>query len=81
MYLGFRVELRAEERLAFVPHPFVGPVVDVGEQRLPALAQLGVVDGVAVVLGGDVALVRESVHHRLPREEDSSSPKKDRMGG
>lgn len=46
-------------------NPFVGAVVDVGEERLPPLAKLGVVDRVAVVLGSDVALVRQAVHHRL----------------
>ena len=59
------MELGAEEGLALVADPLVGAVVDVREERLPALAELGVVDRVAVVLGGDVALVRESVYHRL----------------
>lgn len=64
-HLRFRVELRAEERLVLVPDALVSPVVHVGEQRMPALAELCVVDRKAVVLGGDVALVRQAVHHRL----------------
>lgn len=80
-YLGLRVELRAEERLALVAHALVRPVVDVRKQRLPALAQLGVVDRVAVVLGGDVALVRKSVYHRLREESSRENRRGEREGG
>lgn len=59
------MELGAEERLGLVANAFVSAVIDVGEERLPPLAKLGVVDGVPVVLGSDVALVRQAVYHRL----------------
>lgn len=55
----------------------VRAVVDVGEQGVPPLAELAVVDRIAVVLGGDVALVRESVYHRLHTGER----KRDRDSG
>lgn len=67
-YLRLRVELRAEERLGLVSDTLVSPVVDVREQRFPPVGELGVVDGEAVVLRGDVALVRQAVHHRLGNE-------------
>lgn len=59
------MELGAEEGLGLVANAFVSAVVHVGEERLPPLAKLGVVDGVAMVLGSDVALVRQAVNHRL----------------
>ena len=62
------MELRAEERLGLVSDTFVGAVVNVREQRLPPFGELRVVDGEAVVLRGDVALVRQAVHHRLDNE-------------
>lgn len=64
-HLSLRVELRAEVGLALMPYALVGTVVHVCKEGLPPLAQLAVVDGVAVVLGSDVALVCQSVHHRL----------------
>ena len=67
-YLRLRVELCAEERLGLVSDTFIGAIVNVREQRLPPRAELGVVDGEAVVLRGDVALVRQAVHHRLENE-------------
>ncbi len=72
-YLCLGVELGTEEGLALVPDPLVGAVIHVREQRLPPLAELGVVDGIPVVLGGDVALVRHSVHHGLFRPERGNS--------
>ena len=67
-HLRLRVELRAEERLGFVSDTLIGTIVNVREKRLPPLAKLGVIDGETVVLGGDVALVRQAVHHRLQGE-------------
>lgn len=63
----FRVELRAEERLALVSDALVSTVIHVRKERFPSLAQFGIINGVAVVLGSDIALVRQTVHHRLHR--------------
>lgn len=59
------MKLCTEEWLRLVPDAFIRPVVHIGEKRLPSLAKLAVVDRVAVVLGGDVALVREPIQDRL----------------
>lgn len=63
--LGLRVELRAEERLALVADALVSAIVDIGKERPPPLAELGVINGIAMVLGSDVALVRQAVHYWL----------------
>lgn len=59
--LGFGVELRAEDGAGVVDQALVGLVVEVGEVLPPFAAEGGGVDGVAVVLGCDVALPRGEV--------------------
>mmetsp|Transcript_31242 Transcript_31242/g.45695 ORF Transcript_31242/g.45695 Transcript_31242/m.45695 type:complete len:279 (+) Transcript_31242:3176-4012(+) len=60
-----RVELHREEGLGHVDQTFVGDVVDVYEVRLPVGGKIGVINSVAVVLRGDVDLVRQHVLDRL----------------
>ncbi len=44
------MKLGGEKGLALVPHPFVGIIVQVVEQGIPAFGQGIVVDGKAMVL-------------------------------
>lgn len=74
------MELRAEEGLSLVSDTLVSTVVDVREQRLPPLTKLAVIDREPVVLGRDVALVRQAVHDRLRiREREGMVARADYM--
>mmetsp|Transcript_3258 Transcript_3258/g.5531 ORF Transcript_3258/g.5531 Transcript_3258/m.5531 type:complete len:870 (+) Transcript_3258:2518-5127(+) len=62
---GLRVKLNREVRLALVNDTFVGHVVGVHEQRLPAGRKSLSVHSISVVLRGDVALGCAKVNRRL----------------
>lgn len=59
--LGLGMELGAEDRTRGVDETLVGLIVQVGEVLTPVTGQRGGVDGVTVVLGGDVALASSQV--------------------
>ncbi|OSX78118.1 hypothetical protein BU14_0120s0001 [Porphyra umbilicalis] len=63
----FRVELHGKEGAVAVDNPLVGPVIGVGEEREPPPRAGAVrhVDGVAVVLGRDVAAAGRLLDGRL----------------
>ena len=54
---GFGMELGGEERLGFVPDPFIGLVIEVPEQRFPSVRQGGIIQSKSMILGSDVGLV------------------------
>ena len=58
---SFRVELHRKERLRDVNNSFVRTVVRVDEERLPPFRQRLVVDGIPMVLTGDVAPRRPEI--------------------
>jgi hypothetical protein len=62
--LGFRVELRAEDRARVVDEALVGLVVQVGEVLPPLAAESGWVNSVSVVLRSDVTLSGREVQGR-----------------
>ena len=55
------MKLHGEEGLKFVNNTFVGHIVRVGEERLPAVGERVVVDGETMILGRNVALGRPQV--------------------
>ena len=63
--MGLRVELGAEDREGLVHYTLVAPVVRVREEGDPVLRQGIVLEGVAVVLGGDVAVLVEVIDDGL----------------
>lgn len=62
---SFWVELRREKRLGLMDNTLIAVVVCVGEQRLPVRREGSIIDGVAVVLGGDESFVGQTVDDRL----------------
>ena len=61
----FRMELHREPGVAAVAYAFVGAVVHIHEEWLPFGRKALVIDGVTVVLGGDVAFLSPYQAHRL----------------